>query len=39
VVAGYLLIAAAVWWGRRRRRAALRPAAVRERSPSALAGT
>ena len=39
VVVGYLLIAAAVWWGRRRRRAALRPTAVRERSPSALAGT
>ena len=38
VVAVYL-IAAGVWWGRRRRRAALRPAAVRERAPSALAGT
>jgi alpha-1,6-mannosyltransferase len=39
VVAAYLLIAAAVWWGHRRRREALRPAGVRERSPSALAGT
>ncbi|MGZ4165399.1 MAG: polyprenol phosphomannose-dependent alpha 1,6 mannosyltransferase MptB [Solirubrobacteraceae bacterium] len=39
VVAVYLLIAAAVWWGRRRRREALRPGAVRERTPSALAGT
>jgi alpha-1,6-mannosyltransferase len=39
VVAVYLLIGAAVWWGRRRRREALRPAGVRERTPSALAGT
>ena len=39
VVGVYLLIAAAVWWGRRRRREALRPAGVRERTPSALAGT
>jgi alpha-1,6-mannosyltransferase len=39
VVAVYLLIAAAVWWGHRRRREALRPAGVRERTPSALAGT
>ncbi|HEY2318432.1 MAG TPA: polyprenol phosphomannose-dependent alpha 1,6 mannosyltransferase MptB [Solirubrobacteraceae bacterium] len=39
VVAVYLLIAAAVWWGRRRRREAPGPAAVRERTPSALART
>jgi hypothetical protein len=39
VVAVYLLVAAAVWWGRRRRREALRPSGVRERTPSALAGT
>jgi hypothetical protein len=39
VVAAYLLIAAAVWWACRRRRAAPRPAAVTERTPSALAGT
>jgi hypothetical protein len=39
VVAAYLLIAAGVWWGRRRRRATPRPAAVTERTPSALAGT
>ena len=39
VVAVYLLIAAAVWWGRRRRREVPGPAAVRERTPSALART
>ena len=39
VMAAYLVIAVAVWWARRRRRAAVRPAAVRERTPSALAGT
>jgi len=39
VVAAYLLIAVAVWWAHRRRRGAPRPAAVTERSPSALAGT
>jgi alpha-1,6-mannosyltransferase len=39
VIVVYLLIAAGVWWASRRRREAVRPAAVRERSPSALAGT